>query len=254
MALKMFGLGKDDDSDKLDTSRLPVHIALIMDGNGRWAKNRMMPRLVGHRQGMETLKSIIKCASTIGIKHLTFYTFSTENWKRSEEEVNGLMELLVIYLRSEIDELHKNNVKLNFIGFIEELPELQREEIAKAMYITENNTGLNVHLAVNYGSRPEILNGVKRIAKEAAAGRWSQEEIEAIDGNFFEKYLMTSSIPDPDLMIRTGGEKRLSNYLLYQLSYSEFSFIDVLWPDFTDKDFIDEIILFQNRNRRFGAV
>jgi undecaprenyl diphosphate synthase len=237
--------------DKIDYDNLPDHIAVIMDGNGRWAKSRMMPRIMGHRQGMETLKGIIRHASDIGIKHMTFYAFSTENWKRPAEEVNGLMEILVTYLRSEIDELNEKNVKMNFIGFIDELGEVQKQEMHRAMEITRANTGLNVHFAINYGSRDEIVHAVKKIATKVKSG---EMEVDDIDKSVISDNLFTAGIPDPDLMIRTSGEKRLSNYLMWQLSYAEFYFTEIHWPDFNETELEKAIAVYQMRNRRFGGV
>jgi undecaprenyl diphosphate synthase len=248
---KLTGDEKRGSLAEIDLKSLPSHIAIIMDGNGRWAKARMLPRIMGHKQGMETLKDIIRYSSDIGINHLTFYAFSTENWKRPAEEVSGLMEILVTYLRSEIDELNRKNVRMDFIGFIDELPQLQRDEIQRAMDITRENDGLCVHFAINYGSRDEILSAVKAVAQDVKDGRIDVSEI---DKGYFESKLFTSGTPDPDLMIRTSGEKRLSNYLLWQLSYAEFYFTDVHWPEFTRDELNLAVATYQMRNRRFGGL
>lgn len=242
---------KKKENDLLNKDYLPTHVAIIMDGNGRWAKNRMMPRLMGHKEGVETLRNIIKYSSGIGIGHLTFYAFSTENWKRPKEEVNGLMDLLVAYLRSELVELNRNNVKMNFIGFLDALPELPRQEIIHAMEMTKNNKGLQVNIAVNYGSRDEIMDAIRQIAMKVSEGKMSAFDISE---EVFVNHLQTAGIPDPDLMIRTSGEERLSNFLLWQLAYSEFYFTEILWPDFNPVEFEKALIAYQKRHRRFGGI
>lgn len=250
MALGLFKQ-KQKETFVLNKEALPKHVAIIMDGNGRWAKMRMMPRLMGHKEGVETLRDIIKYASEIGIGHLTFYAFSTENWKRPKEEVNGLMDLLVAYLRSELVELNRNQVKMNFIGFLDALPDLPRREIQNAIDMTKNNKGLQVHIAVNYGSRDEIVYAVQSIVKEVASGTLSPFEVSE---KTIENHLLTAGIPDPDLMIRTSGEERLSNFLLWQLAYSEFYFTEILWPDFNRDAFETALITYQKRHRRYGGI
>ena len=229
----------------------PKHIAFIMDGNGRWAKKRLKPRLFGHKKGVEALKNIIKYGSSSGIKYMTFYAFSTENWNRPKSEVTGLMELLVTFLRKEIEELHTNNVKIKFIGDIDNLPQLQKNEVYSAMKKTKDNTGLMFIIALNYGSRMEIIEACKSIASKVKNGKL---KLENIDEDIFSKNLFTKDIPDPDLLIRTSGEQRLSNFLLYQLAYSEFYFTDVYWPDFDVMELEKAIDVYLGRDRRFGGI
>ncbi|BEP29343.1 isoprenyl transferase [Helicovermis profundi] len=231
--------------------KIPNHIAFIMDGNGRWAKKKLKPRLFGHKAGVEALKDIVKFGSKNNIGFMTFYAFSTENWSRPVKEVNGLMELLVVFLRKEIRELHENNVKITFIGKIDELPKLQKSEVNKAMDKTKDNTGLVFCIALNYGSRLEIVDACKSIVDLCL-----NEKLKGSDINekLFESYLYTKEIPDPDLLIRTSGEKRLSNFLLWQLAYTEFYFTDVYWPDFNVNELNKAIDVYTTRNRRFGKV
>lgn len=230
---------------------VPEHIALIMDGNGRWAKKRNLPRLAGHKAGVEALRSVIERGGDLGVKHMTFYAFSTENWKRPEDEVTGLMNLLVAYLKSETKKLHANNIKVNVIGDTSRLPKLAQNELKKTMDLTANNDSLTVHIALNYGSRNEILQAVKSISADVKSGNLNIEDIteDTITSNLY-----TADVPDPDLMIRTSGEVRLSNFLLWQLAYAEFIFTDMYWPDF-DGDALEAAIdQYQNRHRRFGKV
>lgn len=232
-------------------NHVPVHIALIMDGNGRWAKKRNLPRLAGHKAGVEALRNVIERAGDLGVKHLTFYAFSTENWKRPEDEVLGLMNLLVVYLKSETKKLHENKIKINVIGDISGLPKLAQSELRKSMNLTANNDSLTVHIALNYGSRDEIIRAVKSVSEKV-----KNDEIlpEDITEETFAQSLYTGGVPDPDLMIRTSGEIRLSNFLLWQLAYSEFYFTDKYWPDF-DGDALEAAIEeYQNRHRRFGKL
>jgi undecaprenyl diphosphate synthase len=235
----------------IDFTKIPAHVAIIMDGNGRWAKKRGMPRIYGHRAGVETLREIVKISSEIGIKVLTAYAFSTENWKRPADEVNFLMNLLSEYLDSEIEELDKNRVKLHFIGNTEELSPLLQEKIAKALSITSNNSGLLLNLAVNYGGRSEIVRMVRHVTTEVVAGNLSEADISE---QVIEQYLYTAGLPDPDLLIRPSGDQRISNYLLWQLAYTEFWFTQVNWPDFKPAHFIEAIRDFQHRERRFGGL
>lgn len=230
---------------------LPKHIAIIMDGNGRWAKKRMLPRNFGHQEGMKRVVEIVEAASQLGIKHLTLYAFSTENWKRPMDEIEGLMKILVLYIRNELARLTKNNVKLKILGDISELPELPRKEVEKAIERTKENTGMILNIALNYGGRDEIIRGIKLYLKDIEMGKRRVEELNAQE---FSKYLYTEGQPDPDLLIRPSGELRLSNFLLYQVAYSEFWFSDILWPDFTSKYLYQAIIDYQNRNRRFGGI
>ncbi len=241
---------KDDDF-KLDMERIPEHIGIIMDGNGRWAKAKGYPRTVGHKAGVETIRRILKEAQRLGVKYITLYAFSTENWKRPKEEVGALMKLLVQYFRLELNELHENGVVVNTIGDISKLPKECIEEIKKAKEKTKNNTGIVMNLALNYGGRDEIVRAVKLLSKDVAEGKISAEEI---DEKSIENYLYTAGMPDPDMIIRPSGEQRLSNFLLWQCAYSEFWYSDINWPDFTEQDLRRAIFDFQNRDRRFGGI
>ena len=238
-------------SVELDMTSMPEHIAFIMDGNGRWAKKRGMPRLVGHNAGTETLKKIVKESKRLGIKYVTFYAFSTENWKRPNEEVDGLMNILVKFIKSEIDEIHKNDIKVNILGDLERLPNYAKEQVNYALNLTQNNQSMQFNIALNYGGRDEILYAVKQIAYDVKVNALN---IEDIDENIFSSYLYTKGMPDPDLLIRTSGEVRLSNFLLWQLAYSEFTFDSRYWPDFDEGAYQKAIYEYQNRNRRFGAI
>ncbi len=232
---------------------IPVHVAIIMDGNGRWAKKHKLPRIAGHRQGVEALRSIISTSSELGIKYLTLYAFSTENWKRPKDEVNALMSLLVEFLRKEVAELHRNNVRIHVLGDIEGLPEAARTEVRRAMDLTNGNCGLQVNIALNYGSRAEILNAVKSIVHDVQSKRISIDEITE---QTISQYLDTRDIPDPDMLIRTSGEFRISNFLLYQIAYTELVFTDknIYWPDFTRERYLEAIIEYQGRVRRYGGL
>ena len=241
---------KDDDF-KLDMEKIPEHIGIIMDGNGRWAKAKGSPRTVGHKAGVETIRRILKEAQRLGVKYITLYAFSTENWKRPKEEVGALMKLLVQYFRLELNELHENGVVVNTIGDISKLPKECIEEIKKAKEKTKNNTGIVMNLALNYGGRDEIVRAVKLLTKDVAEGKISPEEI---DEKSIENYLYTAGMPDPDMIIRPSGEQRLSNFLLWQCAYSEFWYSDINWPDFTEQDLRRAIFDFQNRDRRFGGI
>ncbi|MBU5317144.1 isoprenyl transferase [Clostridium bornimense] len=245
------GVNGNIEEKPLDMSNIPKHIAIIMDGNGRWAKERNMPRTYGHKAGVETIREIVKECSNLGVEYLTLYAFSTENWARPKEEVDTLMKLLVQYLRNEFEELNKNNVIINSIGDISKLPKVCYEELNKAYDKTKNNTGLTLNLALNYGGRVEIVNSVKEIAKLVQENKI---KVDDIDEKMIEKYLYTSGMPDPDIIIRPSGEQRLSNFLLWQCAYSEFWYSDVKWPDFTKENLIEAIFDYQNRDRRFGKV
>ncbi len=235
----------------LKRGKLPLHVAIIMDGNGRWAKKRGLPRIAGHQAGVKAVKRIVRVASEIGIKYLTLYTFSTENWKRPKEEVSAIMKLLEQTTRREIDELDKSNVKLITTGRIEELSPKRRNILEKATQKTKDNTGLTLNLALSYSGRIEILDAVKKLAQDVEQGKL---EIKNIDENLFSKYLYTKDLPDPDLLIRTSGEMRLSNFLLWQTSYTELYITQVLWPDFSIENFYKAILNYQERERRFGRV
>ncbi|QXM06114.1 isoprenyl transferase [Crassaminicella indica] len=235
----------------LDLEKLPKHIAVIMDGNGRWAKKRGLPRTAGHKAGIEALREIIRTCSELHIEYLTLYAFSTENWKRPVNEVSALMQLLVYYLRKEAKELHKNNVKIRTIGDISKLPQTALDEINSAVELTKNNTGLVVNIALNYGARDEIIMAVKNICQKVKNDEIS---IEKIDKEYFKEFLYTKDIPDPDLVIRPSGELRISNFLLWQIAYSEFWFSNTFWPDFNRDNLIQAIIDYQKRDRRFGGI
>lgn len=235
----------------LDAKRIPRHIAIIMDGNGRWAQKRGLPRTLGHRAGADTLREIVRAASDIGVGALTAYAFSTENWKRPAEEVSLLMKLIGEYLDSDMEEMHRNDVQIRFIGKTDELAELLRHKIEKAENLTKNNTGLVLNLAVNYGSRAEITRAVRILAQQVLDGLIKPDEI---TDNSIQQQLYTSDLPDPDLLIRPSGDLRISNFLLWQCAYTEFWLTDIHWPDFTPEIFIQAIIDFQKRERRFGGL
>lgn len=235
----------------LDLHNIPEHVAIIMDGNGRWAKQRILPRIKGHYQGMQTVKKITKVASDIGIKYLTLYAFSTENWTRPENEVNYIMNLPVNFLKTFLPELIENNVKVETIGFMEYLPSSTLKAIAKAKEDTKDNTGLKLIFAINYGGRAEILNSVKTIYDELTAKGLTSDDITE---QMIDDHLMTHAYPDPDLLIRTSGEQRISNFLIWQVSYSEFIFNEKLWPDFDKEELINCIKIYQSRQRRFGGL
>lgn len=235
----------------LDLHNIPEHVAVIMDGNGRWAKQRKLPRIKGHYQGMQTVKKITKVASDIGIKYLTLYAFSTENWTRPENEVNYIMNLPVNFLKTFLPELIENNVKVETIGFMEYLPSSTLKAIAKAKEDTKDNTGLKLIFAINYGGRAEILNSVKTIYDELTAKGLTSDDITE---QMIDNHLMTHAYPDPDLLIRTSGEQRISNFLIWQVSYSEFIFNEKLWPDFDKEELINCIKIYQSRQRRFGGL
>lgn len=236
---------------QIDMDNLPRHIAIIMDGNGRWAKKRLMPRNFGHQEGMKRVVEIVEVANQLGIECLTLYAFSTENWKRPQEEIDGLMKILVLYIRNELDRLTRNNVKLNILGDISPLPTTARKEVERALERTKYNDGMILNIALNYGGRSEIIKGIKEILKDVEMGKIS---INDINEDSFKDYLYTKGQPDPDLLIRPSGELRLSNFLLYQIAYTEFWFSDVLWPDFKEEKLYEAIIDYQKRNRRFGGI
>ncbi|WP_338469823.1 isoprenyl transferase [Niallia sp. XMNu-256] len=230
---------------------VPEHIAIIMDGNGRWAKKRALPRVAGHHEGMKVVRKITILANKLGVKALTLYAFSTENWKRPKTEVDYLMKLPEEFLGTYLPELTSENVKVQMIGYKEQLPSHTYRAVEKAMSQTENNSGLILNFALNYGSRAEIIEAVKSIVIDTKSGILSENKI---NEEIFSNYLMTKGLSDPDLLIRTSGEIRLSNFMLWQLAYTEFWFTDVLWPDFSEEHLIQAIEEFQNRQRRFGGV
>ena len=237
--------------EKIDKSRLPKHIAIIMDGNGRWAKEKGQDRLYGHFHGVESVRDIVEGAGELGIEYLTLYAFSTENWDRPEYEVTGLMELLVDNMRKETPVLKKNNIKLHVIGDIKMLPEHARNGLLEVLSETKDNTGMNLIMALSYSSRWELVNAVKNIAADVQAGKMT---VSSITQDTLQAYLTTSAFPDPELMIRTSGEYRISNFLLYQLAYAELYFTNVRWPDFRKENLYEAIIDFQGRERRFGKI
>jgi undecaprenyl diphosphate synthase len=230
---------------------LPVHVAIIMDGNGRWARRRGLPRVAGHRAGMSRVRQVIRDCDEIGIRYLTLYAFSTENWKRPKEEVEYLMRLPGEFFRNEIDELVERGVQVRFIGDTTKLPAYTQEIVQKTLERTRNNTGMVVNFALNYGGRSDVLEAVRAYAREVAAGTATWEDLRE---ETFQQYLSTGNMPDPDLVIRTSGELRLSNFLIWQAAYAELWFTDVLWPDFTRADLEQAIRDYQGRKRRFGGL
>ena len=237
--------------DNLDLNRLPKHIAIIMDGNGRWAQEKGQDRLYGHFHGVQSVRNIVEAASEIGIKYLTLYAFSTENWDRPAAEVTGLMSLFVDTIAKEVPDLHKNNIKLHFIGNLSLLPDDAKVALKNATQTTANNTGLELIIALSYSSRWELIQAIKNIAEKVRIGQMQPNDIEEAT---LEAALSTSAFPDPELMIRTSGEYRISNFLLYQLAYAELYFTETRWPDFRKKDLIEAILDFQSRERRFGKT
>lgn len=235
----------------INPEKLPKHIAIIMDGNGRWAQERGHDRLFGHIHGVESVREIVETAAEIGIQYLTLYAFSTENWDRPQDEVSGLMELLVETIKKEVPRMNKNNVRMHVIGAVDMMPEKAREELKAAVEETHVNTGLNLIMALSYSSRWEIIDAVKKIATAVASGTVQPQEI---NQDTFRSYLNSSAFPDPELMIRTSGEFRISNFLLYQSAYTELYFTPTLWPDFRKEQLFDAIIDFQKRERRFGKT
>ena len=251
--LDVFKTGKNkvDKEIILDENNIPEHVAIIMDGNGRWARKRKLPRTMGHKAGVETIRRVIKESHRLGIKYLTLYAFSTENWKRPNEEVSALMKLLVEYLRSELKELNKNGVVIRILGDITKLPSEAQKEVLDAIEITKNNTGVVLNIAFNYGGRDELIRAVKLVCEEVKEGKIN---IEDINENIFENYLYTKNTPDPDLIIRPSGEQRISNFLLWQCAYSEFWYSNICWPDFTEEHLRKAICDYQQRDRRYGGV
>ncbi|MCD8316509.1 MAG: isoprenyl transferase [Eggerthellaceae bacterium] len=244
----------DLDITRLDTKRIPHHVAVIMDGNGRWAKKRLLNRLYGHRAGIEAVRETIRCASDLGVRYLTIYSFSTENWKRPEDEVGGRMELFANTMLAELDGLDKEGVRVRTIGDIRALPAKTREAFDTAWEQTKSNNGMTLVVAINYGGRQEIINSVSQCIEQAIKEHEACGHMVSSPDELFEANLYTKGIPDPDLLIRTSGEMRLSNFLLWQCAYSEFVCTDTLWPDFDRYDFLRAILEYQGRDRRFGAV
>jgi len=238
-------------AEQLDPARLPKHVAIIMDGNRRWAKHHELPAIEGHRRGMVALRHVTRAASDLNIPTLTVYGFSTENWRRDSTEISLLLDLCVYFAHNELSELCRNNVRVNVLGAYRALPKASREALEELMARTSANTGLLLNLAVNYSARSELERAVSAIAQDVADGRLAPE---AIDERVISSYLYTADLPDPDILIRPGGEHRLSNFLLYQVAYTELIMSDVYWPDFGKDEFVRALIEFQKRQRRFGGA
>ena len=239
------------DAAPLDADRLPRHIAIVMDGNGRWAKSRRKPRIYGHKVGADSVREIVEMSREIGIGHLTLYAFSSENWNRPEQEVSGLMNILKSYLISELSRMEKNEIRLNCLGETSRLPDGVRRTLEDTINRTAGNDKMVLNLALSYGARDEICLAVKHLARRCLEKKLKPEQI---DHRIFSEQLYTAGQPDPDLLIRTGGEQRLSNFLLWQAAYSEIYISQTLWPDFSETEFLDILKNFQNRDRRFGKV
>lgn len=242
---------KNIEDSIINKNNIPKHIAIIMDGNGRWAKAHSLPRIAGHKEGIDSVRAITKKCGDIGVKHLSLYTFSSENWSRPIKEVKALMGLLLLTIRREIKDLNKNNVRLTTIGNMGDLPDDARKGMEEGLKITENNSGLNLILALSYGGRQEILKMVQSIARKAVNGEIEPEKLS--EGDIVNE-LDTAKIPDPDLLIRTGGDQRISNFLLWQIAYSEIYVTDTYWPEFKEKELLDAVADFQDRERRFGRI
>lgn len=237
--------------DKIDRNRLPKHVAIIMDGNGRWAKERGLIRSIGHENGVTTVRQITEIASELGIGFLTLYTFSTENWNRPKDEVDALMNLVVVSIEQQTPDLIKNNVRLTAIGDLERMPDFAKRRLAKCIDDTSHCTGLVLCLALSYSSRWEIVEACKTLARKAVNG---DIDVESIDADMLSQSLATNFMPDPDLLIRTAGDERISNFLLWQIAYSELFFTNKYWPDFTKEDFCEAILSYQQRERRYGKT
>jgi len=237
--------------EQIDPGRLPAHIAIIMDGNGRWAKKNFLPRVEGHRRGVNAVDRIVTLCRNLHIKALTLYAFSDENWNRPELEISALMKILDFYLKKELARMQKENIRFNTIGRIDDLPEDIQKIIFNARDVTKDNDGMVLTLALSYGGRQEIVDAAKKIARDVKAGFL---EVEEIDSPLFTSYLPSHPLPDPDLLIRTSGELRVSNFLLYQIAYTELHYTPVLWPDFSEDDLLKAVIDFQKRERRFGLI
>lgn len=242
---------KESIIDKVLMGHVPEHIAIIMDGNGRWAKARALPRIAGHKEGINSVREITRVCGEIGVKHLTLYTFSTENWKRPSSEVSALMHLLLKTIKEEIKELHKKGVRFTIIGDLDTIPVKTAKGLKEGIEITKDNTGLNLNLALNYGSRQEIVEAMKSIAYQVQAGKVKPNNI---DVELLSNFLLTNNMPDPELLIRTSGEHRLSNFLLWQIAYTEIFMTDLYWPEFREEQLLNAILDFQSRERRFGNI
>jgi len=230
---------------------MPVHIAIVMDGNGRWAKKRFLPRVAGHREGINSVREITRVCGEIDIKHLTLYTFSTENWSRPKTEVTAIMQLLVNTIKAEVENLHRNNVRLTVIGQIEDLASDAQKGMLDGVKITENNTGLNLNLALSYGSRQELTTAIRKLATQVKEGQLQPEDI---NQDLISNNLYTAHMPDPDMLIRTGGDFRFSNFLLWQMAYTEIFLTSTFWPDFRERELLEVISEYQKRERRFGMI
>ncbi len=239
------------ESMDISSDKLPGHIAIIMDGNGRWAKQRGLPRITGHSEGINSVREITRVCGEIGIKHLTLYTFSQENWSRPAAEVSALMKLLLKTIRKEVENLHEKNVRLTAIGSVSDLPDDARRGIEDGIALTRDNSGLNLNLALSYGGRQELMIAMKKIGERMKNGNIDSEEI---DEDLVSSMLQTSEIPDPDLLIRTGGEYRISNFLLWQIAYTELFVSSKYWPEFREDDLLEAINIYQDRERRYGKV
>ena len=244
-------MARKSEKRTLDPDKIPRHVAIIMDGNGRWAKKRFMPRTMGHRAGMGSLKKIVKACDKMGISILTVFAFSTENWKRPVEEVNYLMQLLVEFMRKELNELHENNVRIQVLGDYGAVPADCGVEITRALERTRGNTGLIFNNALNYGGRQELMDATKQLAEKIASGAMRAEDL---NEEIFSGLLYTNGMPDPDLLIRTSGEMRVSNFLLWQIAYTELVVVDTLWPDFNEEDLFQAVLIYQQRDRKFGGL
>ncbi len=251
MAATLTKQDKSNFDELIKQGEIPKHIAIIMDGNGRWAKKRNLPRVAGHKEGVESVRYMVEACAYLGVDVLTLYTFSTENWKRPKDEVSTLMRLIVKSLQNETDELNKNNIRLTTIGDLNSLPDIVKKELHQAIEKTKNNTRLTLNLALSYSGRWELLEAVKTIIREFDKGRI---KIEDINEKLISNHLTTKDFPDPDLMIRSGGEYRISNFLLWQLAYAELYVSEVLWPDFRTRELFEAVKDFQSRERRFGLV
>ena len=251
--LEVVGGDRDEQAlvSAIDFDRLPRHVAIIMDGNGRWAKSRHLPRLEGHRAGVESVRSVVETAARLGLQALTVFAFSTENWKRPTDEVSGLMGLLKLYIRRELKTLQENNIRFGVVGGLDGLPKDVRDELRRGIDGTADRTGLQFSLALNYSGRSELTDVVRRIAEGARSGTIDPS---TIDEAVIERYLFTAHLPEPDLLIRTSGELRVSNFLLWQIAYAEIWVTDVLWPDFRRRHLLQAIADFQKRERRYGGV
>ncbi|GEN44952.1 isoprenyl transferase [Alkalibacillus haloalkaliphilus] len=247
----LFRTNSKIEQDELQSENIPKHIAIIMDGNGRWAKKRSLPRVAGHREGMKAIEKVVKRASNLGVEALTLYAFSTENWKRPKSEVEFIMKLPSQFLDTYLPGLKENNVRITTMGDFESLPEFTKSAVSKAIDETSQNNGMVLNLALNYGSRKELVDAVKEISQSVLDG---ELDIESIDEEKIEDHLYTNELPDPDLLVRTSGEQRLSNYLLWQLAYAEFYFTDKLWPEFNAEALDEAIMEYQHRKRRFGGL